>query len=164
MSEVTAQQARHRIVGAIIVLSLLVIVLPFFISSDDLAFDPRIDAIEGLPPAPMIGAPTAPTPMPPEAVAALESARNQIKPSAPIPESLPLAWGVQAGSFSQQANAQRLVKQFEEANWTGARVERSGEFYRVVVGPALDRDNAERLKGQIKTQFNLNGQVIRFQP
>lgn len=164
MSEVTSQQVRHRLVGAVIVLSLLVIVVPFFMGANELAYDPRVDAIESLPPAPTIGAPTAPTPMPPEAAAALEDARNLITPSAPLSDNVPLAWGVQAGSFSQQANARRLVEQFESAGWTGARVERSGEFFRVVVGPAIDRARAEGLKSQIKTQFNLDGQVIRFQP
>lgn len=111
------------------------------------------------PPATAASTPAAPaaTPAPAPAPAAAES-RAPTRPSsppaapAPTPAAGSNAWWVQVGSFSQTANADRVVKELGAAG-IAARVSavRSNgkELFRVRAGPVNDRAAAEALRSRL---------------
>ncbi|WP_420550865.1 SPOR domain-containing protein [Litorivicinus lipolyticus] len=160
----SAAQVRHRVIGAIVVLSLLIIVVPWALDPDTAAFDPRSVAIEDVPAAPFVGSPVSPTPMPEATEAALRSAQDLLNPSAPVAGPMPDAWGLQVGSFKNADNAQRLADRLIAADWQGVRLEPKSGFHRVLVGPVRNRADADGLQSQLKREFDLNGRVVRIKP
>ncbi len=160
----TAQQVRHRVIGAITVLSVLIIVVPWFLDADDAAFDPRSVAVEDIPLAPFVGSPAAPRPMPSGTEAALQDARDLLNPETPATGPMPDAWGLQVGSFKNTDNARRLADRLVEADWQGVRLEPKSGFQRVLVGPVRTQADANALRDQLKREFDLNGRVVRIKP
>lgn len=77
-------------------------------------------------------------------------------------------WVVQLGTFSEAANAQRLVDQVREYGEVAfvrdllMRDERV--FYQVMVGPVAQESAARQLKTQLDQQFSLSGLVLQFTP
>lgn len=74
------------------------------------------------------------------------------------------SWIVQLGSFGQQQNADRLVKNLKEkgfAAYTRKTTGSSGRvIYKVVVGPSVAKDRAQKLASQLQTKMNLTGLVV----
>jgi DedD protein len=64
-------------------------------------------------------------------------------------------WAVQLGSFSSQANAEKLVRQLK-AHESSAYVSSSGKGpslrYRVRIGPLADRSAAERIQLKLRKE------------
>jgi len=111
-------------------------------------------------PAPNPAPNPAPSPAPTQAKAA-PSAPSQ--PSSPPSAEQTLAWVVQVGSFSQQANALALRDRLRQQGFT-AFVDRAsitaGSTWRVRVGPELRRENAERLQQRLKNEMKIEGIVV----
>ncbi|NKI16995.1 hypothetical protein HCU74_06120 [Spongiibacter sp. KMU-166] len=89
-------------------------------------------------------------------------------PAEPTAEArgLPVAWVIQCGSFGQQANADGLVERLRSGGYKAyaERIERGGKsLYRVLVGPALNRERAESLQVEINRRFELNTILTRFE-
>lgn len=76
------------------------------------------------------------------------------------------AWVVQAGSFGDAANA-KLLQQKLSAKSLPAYVKRfkvkDKTYHRVLIGPKLSRAHAEKILPQLKKDFQLDGQILRFQ-
>lgn len=102
----------------------------------------------------------APTPAPAQAKPASPA---PTKPSSPPSSEQTLAWVVQVGSFSQQANALALRDRLRQQGFT-AFVDRAstsaGSTWRVRVGPELRRENAERLQQRLKNEMKIEGIVV----
>lgn len=89
---------------------------------------------------------------------------------APVVEAQPTesGWVVQLGTFSEAANAQRLVDQVRDYGEVAfvrdllMRDERV--FYQVMVGPVAKESAARQLKVQLDQQFSLSGLVLQFTP
>jgi len=108
---------------------------------------------------------------PATAPAAPEAAAEapQAEPAAPAdePEATPETsatgmWAVQLGSFSNQANAERLAADLREAGFAAflSRLEASGgPLHRVRVGPQKDRDSAEAMAKRLADSGH-RGQVV----
>ena len=94
-------------------------------------------------PQPVVEAPTAAPPA--------RSAERELASSAAAPTSG--KWAVQLGTFSKEANAQRLVKELRDRG-QGAFVmpvkSGAGTLYRVRIGPMKDRASAEATLREVR--------------
>ncbi|WP_284450248.1 SPOR domain-containing protein [Spongiibacter tropicus] len=107
-------------------------------------------------------------PEPQTAAAAPEKAKTAAPPVEPSAEArgLPVAWVIQCGSFGQQANAEKLAKRLRDGGYkayTETLKRSSGTLYRVLVGPALNRERAESLQAEINRRFELKSILSRFE-
>ncbi|MFC0269225.1 SPOR domain-containing protein [Kushneria aurantia] len=68
-------------------------------------------------------------------------------------------WALQAGSFGQSANADRLVSQLREQGFNAWQQPR-GELSTVFIGPFDSRDAGERAAGQLQQRAGINGFVV----
>ena len=166
----TPAQVRHRVIGAIVVLSLLMILVPWFLDPEDAAFDPRQVAIEEIPTNPFVGSPQAPMAMPSGSVQAIQQANQALagaivaspEPTVEAPVARPTGtWQLQVASFKNEANAKTLTKRMQDAGWEGVSNQLRKGLHRVTVGPVRERADADRLLDQLKQEFNLKGAVVR---
>jgi DedD protein len=71
-------------------------------------------------------------------------------------------WAVQLGSFSNQANAERLAADLRKEGYAAFLSQLqtdSGKLHRVRVGPQKDRPSAESMAGKLGAKGH-NGQVV----
>lgn len=114
--------------------------------------------------------PVAPAPEPPiEAsppVAVEEPAPRPLPKPPPRPAQTPAelgSWAVQVGSFGTEANALRLRNSLRDKGYNSytERLQRDGKtFYRVRVGPMIDRADAERTQAVLSSTESLKGFVV----
>ncbi len=93
------------------------------------------------------------------------SAPGQMEVEKEKPVSVPNAWAIQLGSFSDKLNAEKLVKKLQNSGFTAytrTNTTSRGEITRVLVGPELQRSDAEKLLIQLQNSFNLQGIVVKF--
>ena len=77
------------------------------------------------------------------------------------------AWVVQIGSFSSQANADRLVKKLRDAGYPAfvEPVKQGTEkVYRVRVGPELRRSDAQALRDKLMKELKMKGLMVYHYP
>jgi DedD protein len=91
-------------------------------------------------------------------------ARAEGKAAAPpgAPESATGMWAVQLGSFSNQANAERLAADLRKSGYAAFLSQlgtSSGSLHRVRVGPQKDRESAEAVAGKLNDDGH-KGQVV----
>ena len=87
-------------------------------------------------------------------------------PSKPVTTRVGLtSWMIQAGSFSSQDNADKVLDQLRQAGYDthleAAQV-KSKTVYRVRVGPEIDRNKADEIASAISKKFFLSAKVIRY--
>jgi DedD protein len=119
-------------------------------------------------PAPKSAAPKAATPTPAPAVKPTPAPAVKPAPER-VPAldtaGLPQGWVVRLGTFSDRANADRLLKQLLAADYK-AYVETvssaQGALAGVYVGPVLTRAEADSLQRSLSKRFKLEGLVRRF--
>lgn len=78
---------------------------------------------------------------------------------------LPVAWVVQVGSFSSQANADKIKQALQEKGFKAyAETVKTakGSAVKVYVGPKLSRERAEAQKKAIDQALKINSMVVRF--
>lgn len=76
---------------------------------------------------------------------------------------LPVSWSVQLASLSSRDNALKLQKTLRSQGYN-AYVRQAGDMNRVLVGPVIERDEANRLRDQLNRQHKLKGFIVRFEP
>lgn len=77
------------------------------------------------------------------------------------PEVIADRWVVQIASFKSKDNAIRLVDKLKQANYDAYSIT-TNSLYKVFVGPELKRETSEKIRNDIKSQFNLSGIVVKF--
>lgn len=76
-------------------------------------------------------------------------------------QGVPVAWTLQLASFKDEANAKSLRKQLiSEGHKVFSR--KQGDLVKVYVGPEFQKTRLEALKLKLKTDFGLNGIIVRF--
>lgn len=78
-------------------------------------------------------------------------------------KNLDYKFTIQAGAFSNAANAESLKKKFENAGFFSEVKEKNvagTDFHVVFVGKFLSEDEAKNFLDVINTRFNLNGRVV----
>ena len=175
------QHLKHRLTGAIILVSVAVIFIPVILEGPDNEWTPLSHSIPEAPqleykahldvPAPI----EAPAPVKPTAAQKpAEPAKTAVSATKPTPKPKPVklaqpatkslsGWYVQVGSFSQEMNASGLSKRLElsgyETRLQKAKTE-TGYAWRVMVGPDKTRGAAEKLRDRLARERQLKGMVI----
>lgn len=82
-------------------------------------------------------------------------------------QGLPVAWVVQIGLFSSQANADKIKATLQEKGfkaYTQVAKTPKGDGVKVFVGPKLSRERADAQKKAIDQLLKTNTMVVRFTP
>ena len=80
-------------------------------------------------------------------------------------DNLPVSWSLQLGSFQDHQNALKLRADLRQADYRSyiiAAQTDQGSVYRVFVGPILDKSRLEKIGQEIRSKFNLKGQIVRY--
>ncbi len=186
LGEALNEQLKQRLVGAVVLISLAVIFIPMLLEGDRPAQEQWGSAV---PPRPEmrfepleipLRTPVAPEPA---AVSVIETPRPEHIPDPaelpkPVQETAqetvqpanpgesrpgPHAWVIQVGSFSNSANALLLRDRLRKKGFAAFVQETKGEptVYRVKVGPELQREAAEKLKGELMAKLQLSAIVVQ---
>ncbi len=179
------QKLKHRLTGAIILVSLAVIFIPVILEGPDNEWVP-LD--HGIPEPPQLNykvdmdkprSVVVPLPVKPEQTAVREPADKLAEPAkkkagAPVQKTESAArakpatgilngWYVQVGSFSQELNASGLSKRLELSGYD-VRLQKTttktSVAWRVMVGPGKSRIAAEKLRDKLASERQLKGIVI----
>ncbi|TVS08610.1 MAG: hypothetical protein EA417_22270 [Gammaproteobacteria bacterium] len=182
------ERVRNRLVGAIILLSLAVVVLPMLFDGAGIerravpdvpgerlradrpvepAEDPRDDSSWAF--LDEVEARRAAAPVSGQArhEAAFDTEAEDAEASAPGLDlaGLPRAWSVQLASFRDADNARALRQRLLADGFDAYLIEEGDggqSLYRVAVGPRIDRTAADRLRTELAERYELDGMVVRF--
>ncbi|WP_457808207.1 SPOR domain-containing protein [Kushneria sp. EE4] len=69
-------------------------------------------------------------------------------------------WAVQAGSFGQPENADRLIEQLKSQGFAAYKQPR-GELNTVYVGPYGSTEESERARAELQSRANIKGLIVR---
>lgn len=185
---------KARILGALVLVSLAIIFLPWVFDGTGVKERQQLDI--GLPPAPEVSAielvePTREDLRPPEPVIAEVVEPEPSSEAAPKPaqtvvakqpatpskperklslevekpvldkEGVPVAWTLQLASFKDAANAANLRAQLLQKGYK-AYIRQRDDLHKVFVGPDIQRSEIEKLRGELKQEFKLDGLILRF--
>jgi DedD protein len=181
------QKLKHRLTGAIILVSLAVIFIPVILEGPDNEWAPLTHSIPEPPQLDYKARMNVPQPVEVPAPAPVKPAREAVpepvdapvepasgKPDVPTPEPESAVsetsstealsgWYVQVGSFSLELNASGLSKRLKLSGYD-ARLQKTstatGYAYRVMVGPSKSREVAEKLRDRLASERQLEGIVI----
>lgn len=185
-------QVRQRIVGASVLCALAVVFLPMLFDDSEPApgpieqsnipaqpadgFSSRIVPLDtAIPPAepPPAEASVIPPAVRPTLPTGVDTDTAAGADDGPSPEPVEqadtrvglTAWAVQLGSFSNEDNAAGLESRLRKAGYSAfveKLVTEEGTIFRVRVGPELRRADADRLRGQLAGEVELEGIVVRY--
>lgn len=94
-----------------------------------------------------------------------ETETNELEQPTLNEQGLPDAWSVRLGAFGEQANAEALVERLQAGDYKAymRRYSNSnGTLTAVYVGPVLTREQADELRDELQSGFELEGMVERF--
>lgn len=172
---------KHRIVGAIVLVSLAVIFVPMLLDKHDAApVSPAVVQLTQIPPQnevmvadvtaspPPVAAPAHPSPVTVAPVAAVPT--TPVTPaSAPAARTIPVAargggkgWFVQVGTFAQSRNAEQIAHRLKARGYP-VNLEQvalaDGRGLRVRVGPYEHKDQARKAQADIQHKVGVHGDV-----
>jgi DedD protein len=152
------ERLKQRIVGAVVLLALAAIFLPMLFSRED-----RPRGVEVSVPAPPAAPALASTSVP-SAGASEPAPAAAIPPGSQLDEAgLPVSWSVQLAGLSNLERARELQQRLRRQGYNAYL--RSGDgLHRVLVGPLLQRAEAERIAARLGTQLKVQPMIVRFQP
>lgn len=167
---------KQRLVGTLVLIALAVIFLPIIFDRPD---EPRLVVDAPAPPQTPPMVPTTqepvevPEPLPeyqPTAQTTQEPRTTSVvgatltKPESKLDvNSLPITWSVQVASLASLESAQVLQEKLRQQGYK-AYVRSQEGWHRVLVGPFIERAQANRLRDQLARQQKLNGFLVRFEP
>ena len=172
---------KKRLIGAVVLASLAVIFVPMLFDEPP----PQPPPLPPLPSKPPVNdfasemlreevpavTPLAPQAPPAEYVEIVSLASSPAAVSAPEPAPAKprtglTAWVVQVGSFSSQENAEKLVEKLREAKLPTPDPDpvdlRGKRYYRVRVGPVVERSEAEAMLEQVNTIAGTRAKVQQY--
>ena len=178
---------KHRIVGSLMLLSLAVIILPFWLDGAGLKEYqltqqpvipdvPELGVIEPLDAAGVMKnvdpsdqqvielSPIQVEQVPNTANTDAAPKKGKINPDNGVinQQGLPDGWVVQLGNFGNRSNAKRLKDKLIKAGFAAYMVP-NGTLFKVLVGPELNRSKAEALQKQLKNKFKMAGMVTLYE-
>lgn len=174
-------KTKHRLVGALVLLSLGILFLPALLYRDDAVQEIVVRPQAPIPPAPPVEPippivkPKPPTVAePPEPLFEPKAPTVVAKDEEPEPASprltekgVPEGWLIQVASLSLEKSAEVLVSRLKSdgysAYWEVANTAQ-GERYRVFVGPQIDKSRAEAIKTAIDESYQVTSRLLRFNP
>ena len=178
---------KHRIVGSLMLLSLAVIILPFWLDGSGLEEYqltqqplipdvPEVGVIEPLGTAGLMKdidpsdqqvielSPILVVQEPHTNTANSTTKKGKLNPDDGVinQQGLPDGWVVQLGNFGNRSNATRLKDKLIKAGFAAYMVP-NGTLFKVLVGPELNRSKAEALQKQLKNKFKMAGMVTLYE-
>ncbi|MCB1646494.1 MAG: SPOR domain-containing protein [Pseudomonadales bacterium] len=169
---------KQRVVGAIVLTTLAIIILPMLL---DGTADDRARVIANIPDPPVIDLESMSVDDIERNMRIMEQASSQQLPAmvpdttpyeeAPAEEfgldknALPVSWSLQLASFQNPQNALKLREELREAAYRSYILQAhtdNGETYRVYVGPMVQRAKLEEIAMTLKSSMNLDGQIVRY--
>lgn len=182
------QKVKYRLVGLAVILVSAAIVFPVFFDGAGYKERHLKSAIPEGPdrpeivriapqnkPLPDTSEPATPAkpvtlPQPPEAVKksidktiAENKVELDIHKDQPVldQQGVPVAWTLQLASFKSEDNAKSLRKQLIDSGYK-VFTRKQGDLVKVYVGPEFQKTRLESLHKKLKTDFGLNGIIVRF--
>jgi DedD protein len=179
------QRMKQRLVGAVVLVALAVIFIPMLLTGP--VERQMTDVPVEIPPPPVVSAPdeleqaapvdtaplTASTPIEMPRATAVPAPENPtpplIAPDEPAergPNRTPAelaAWTVQVGSFGDEANAMALRDRLRKKRYSAyvdALTANGKSFYRVRVGPMIQRTEAETAQARLAKEERIKGLVM----
>jgi DedD protein len=181
---------KYRIVGSLILLSLAVIILPFWLDGAGLkeyqstqqqpampeVFDVNADAsldavnaMENVDPSDQTVIELSPALAVEQSPAQTQKTKQTEKKTVLTTnvgllnqQGLPNGWVVQLGTFGNKSNAIRLKGKVIKAGFA-AYIVPNDTLFKVLVGPELTRIKAETLQQQLKKKFKMTGMVTLYE-
>ncbi|HLW73605.1 MAG TPA: SPOR domain-containing protein [Gammaproteobacteria bacterium] len=172
---------KERLIGAVVLVILGVIIIPFFLKGSP-APDAAVNQTLTLPPGGSTAVQQVTLPLTPGAApaAAAPAAGTRIATAAmpvtsPVPAVHPIQrpaapaaqpegkWLVQAGSYSSESNADKVVKTLEQHGFRASvsRILKSGHsYYRVRVGPYAARADADKAAAAVAKAYAGKAEVV----
>lgn len=101
----------------------------------------------------------------PAAKAAAPTQITHTQPQAGLSKNgLPQGFVVQVGSFSAEANAEQLLQKLKAKGFQAYRNRTKSGAHAVLVGPHIDRQQAQRTAQHLKRDLGLDSMIKPFQP
>lgn len=152
-------KTKQRLVGALVLLAILSIFLPVLFHTSRPVTESRLSV--KVPPKPP--KPAKPPKPKSHALKKKTGERGAIRRTLlPTPE----AWVIRLGTFSNKANADRLLARLRHKGfdaYTRSLTTAQGKrLQRVYVGPEISLKNTKRLREKLQTTFHLNGVVSKY--
>lgn len=181
------QAMKQRLVGAIVLGCLAIIFLPILLDGEGVS-PPEMNIV--IPPAPAFPEPMEVEPQRPVVLSDTSEILLETEESVEIvdavavsntdtienneqaeelptldAEGLPQAWSVRLGLFGESANAQALVSELLSQGYrayTESASTSQGELTAVLVGPILTHADAESLRAELSSRFNVDALIVDF--
>lgn len=167
---------RERVVGAIVLTSLAIIILPLLL---DGSAEDRERVVSSIPDPPKIDLNEVTVEDLTRKMQQLERASAARLPTEVVDETdyseiegvgldqnnIPIGWSLQLGSFKSEDNAVGRRASLREAGYRSYILHNKtseGEMYKVFVGPMLERTDVQKLGEEISDRMKINGVVVRY--
>lgn len=173
-------QKKQRLVGVMVLISLAIIFLPSLFYRDQDNQRVAIDTTSFIPPKPIVEPVVITPPKSIENIKPAPAPDKAFQPQEVDPakldnpsedklslndKGLPDGWVVQLGSFKSQKGAEdltaKLLKQNYKAYLRPVTVNEI-EYFRVFVGPYIDRVKASAVKVEVDKQYKLKSKILLF--
>lgn len=155
---------KHKFLGILVIISLVVLVLPLFQHRNNMIVDA---SLTNSPPFPdqsvqVIAQDRADHDVDAPQAVATEVQFNQDKqPEKNIPQS---SWIIQVGSFKNKTNALKLVNQLRAKGFQARLGNTGARITRVLVGPAKEKDDAHALAARLEADLKIKPIIVRYDP
>ncbi len=167
------QGLKHRLLGAVVLIGLLILLVPEFFSGG--LSHPLVKDTELASPAvaPDVPAFVQELDTPPETVDVLksdqiETIQNPENASSGLENGHLKVWTLQLATFSVKDNAEKLEQSLRESGYSSyLRVYKSGAgevFYTVNVGSEVRAGDLTEVKKKLNKKMNMKGVIVRFTP
>ena len=167
---------KQRLIGAIVLVSIAIIVLPLILDGSE---EERLRIQSKIPEPPEIDLEELTVNDVARKIKQMEKASEARLPQEVVDETdyidhpdfvldknnLPVSWSLQIGSFESQENAKRLLEKLRGNNYRAyilyARTN-EGKRYRVFVGPSSSKVTLIDTMALIESDFGLTGRIVRY--
>ena len=167
---------KQRLVGAVILTSLAIILLPLLLDGTE---ENRASIANTIPAPPKIDLRDITVQSVMRKIEQMEQASEARLPKEVVDETnydaapnhgldkngLPVNWSLQLGSFQKEDNATRLRAQLRGQSYRSYILHANtndGETYRVFVGPSSSKETLVQMNQKIEAKLKLRGRIVRY--
>lgn len=167
------QPKKQRLIGIMVVIALAIIFLPSLFHRDERVV---VDTTSLIPPQPEVTPIVITPPIKPETVTSVAKPEDVFQPELQEDTSpaekprlnekgVPNAWVIQVGSFQSEKRALELKDKLltdDHRAYSRPVTTSKGQFFRVFIGPYIDKRQAVEAKAKVDKQYKLRSQIVRF--
>ncbi len=166
---------KQRVIGVVVLTALAIIILPLLLDGNEAERERIVQRIPARPTLEVVDVDPKTIISEMDQIEAASKAQlpKEVEPSGEPQTSqssldangLPRAWSLQVGSFAESKNAVQLRDALRKKGYRTYAVSvaaESGKHVRVLVGPLLQYQRAVQIKQEIRSAFNLPGQIVPY--